>query len=303
MKYDKDVYIDDDNVLERYIDLIIKSNDLNTKKILANIVIISLVNRFKAIEELDFSVSFDLDNKSILGLYNKNKKIINVNTSFMNSLDDFNYNFVLCISSLFHELDHVKQYKNVKKKKLDFNNLIMAIDMILGDIYGEDDYYDNNYHNLSFEIDAECKSYISTNKLFSKYADLIDRYRKSISVKKDNYVRKDGLYYYEIICLFVEKMNYLLSLDKKYKRIFDEYPVIYEFFDIIDNQLRFKTDKYFKKKLSDIEKSSLSIKNKKMVHSIKCFLREKRIYKELSPNYDYLSDSELIDMIGQVLKR
>ena len=99
MKYDKDVYIDDDNKLKKIIDLIIKSNDLNTKKRLSDLVIMSLINRVKAAYQIDFDVSYKIVNedKSILGLYKRDEKTIYVNNSFMSSLHDFNEKFILCI--------------------------------------------------------------------------------------------------------------------------------------------------------------------------------------------------------------
>ena len=307
MQRDRDVFIDDENTLNKFINTIIRSNDLGLKTRLSKAVIVSSINKFMFQHDMDLNVSFDKMSfaKDGAGLYSRKDNKIYIDSDFMNSLEDYNFNFLLCYDSVMQEITQVYHQKYARSKGLDFDKLIMAIDIILSDIEhnGEKEYYNENYDNLSFELDSREMAYVETIKLFGNYKDLIERYKEHTFKRKDNYVRKDGMYYYDVICLFVEKMNYLLSINPNFKKIFDKYPVIYEFFDIEDNKIRFKKDKYFMNKLSELEKSSNSLKNKRMIYSIRAFLMEKRIYKALDSNYSFLSDEDLLSMLKDITKK
>ena len=296
---DREMYIDNDKILDKIIRAIINSNDLNFKKTIGKKIIQSLINRERIRYGLDFDLEFVYEKSDISGSYNKRSNLMQINLDFLDDLENFNYYFVTCIESIFHEVRHAVKCREVQTgEMLDFDKLIMSIDMLMSDVKDcfENLYYDNNGNKLSFEIDATKFAYRETSQMFKEYPELIKRYEQE--VEKDNYVRKDVMGYYDIIFLFVKKMNYLLKSNPGFYRAFDDYPVFKEFFDIDKKGINFKSVRYFirKKRKINSEKDSVSKTNR--INSIQMFLREMGIFNYLESDVTFFNETSVLEAIS-----
>ena len=103
------------------------------------------------------------------------------------------------VYNLFHEINHAVQTKNCEE--MNFEKEVNLIDFCKDEIirYIDDTalYYDINYHNISFEFDADFKAYMQTQAIFGEceetFQEALEKY-KQISNYEDYSIRifQDG---------------------------------------------------------------------------------------------------------------
>ena len=86
-----------------------------------------------------------------------------------------------------HELEHAMQEEYIRTGDIvkEYDVDLFSKDKILRSLLSDDDYYRVNYGNISFEYDAEFKSYMRTAKMFG-LVDVIYEHQNDLKTLKDN---------------------------------------------------------------------------------------------------------------------
>lgn len=101
----------------------------------------------------DLNLQIEPNNDEEYGNYDFDSKTIFFSSGDLNSIDVID-NFVI----FFHEKRH---YYQINSREISLPNLTYAKDLMLGKLLREEDYYERNYEDLSFERDAMYYSYKS----------------------------------------------------------------------------------------------------------------------------------------------
>lgn len=231
---------------DKLLDLFINSKDEIYKTKLLIPLIVALIEKQKRKYGLDFTVVFSSANlnDATLGSYNREKNKLYINPDLHNLSNNLDSALVKAVNTIFHEVRHVKQYKEVESRDdFDFDNLVMAMDYYLA--LSESGYYAPNYEHLSFERDARDIAYVDTMSFFSKYPDiqkLVKKHRE-IDYHLSNYIRKErdtgSDRYYGLVFYFmgavISELRFAKGNPKYREYIYEKikrYPVFFKFFDI-----------------------------------------------------------------------
>ncbi len=273
-----------DLLLNKYME----SNDNEYQKKLIIPLVVSLIEKLKKENDLDFETVFSttlLDNRT-LGSYNWQNNVLYVNPGVFELFDDMEMALVMSINTVFHEVRHAKQKKELKETKdLNYNALLMAMDKILSQntIFG---FYQTNYRDISFERDARECAYVDTMTYFKDHKNAQNKITKEDfeKYKLSDYIRKESTFnvevYQGILGLFINEINSTLKYYQgdneqleEYINELKEFPVIFTFFDLDLNlmQIKPKDDKYFSEKVDEIMKMPDSLSKKEQLYSIKAF--------------------------------
>ena len=114
------------------------------------------IEQFKHLYNLDSVIlSFTNDNQYIYGSHISRRKYmvfeyIEINENLIN--DFYNNQSTKLFETLIHEIEHLHQFCNIEKGMVSHDIINMIKDKILSDEL--DGYYENNYQNISYEVDA-----------------------------------------------------------------------------------------------------------------------------------------------------
>ena len=226
--------------------------------------------------------------------------------------------FAEAIDTVFHETRHAIQYEEITtNSNFSYDDLIMAIDWLMTDLGGAA-YYQNNYVEISYEMDAREIAYVETMKMFKQYPKIQEEYKKNyieITNPLSKYMRKEEFLslesYYGVIDNFLNMINGLLcdgtTKDQEYfdyifKKI-DRFPVFKEFFDI-DREKRTvnpKPKSYFRDKITEAYGFTDPLKKREYAYSIQAFRYAKRLAEYLkdrvyeAPVVNELYNKEIVE--------
>ena len=315
-----------DILLKKYIE----SDDQEYKKTLIIPLIVRLIEKEKEKYNLDFKTVFTstLLNNNTLGSYTKETNTLYINPNMFKIFKDMDFGLASSVNTVFHEVRHAKQYKELKEsKELNYDNLLMAIDNVLSE-NTLSSYYKSNYEHISFERDARECAYVDTMTFFRGYENMQNKVQK-VDFEKyrlSDYIRKERTFnlesYQGIIEYFLESVNSNLSYMKKnnenindYIKSLYEYPVIFEFFDLDRRKLiiKPKEEKFFLKKLNELEKAEDTLSKREQKYSINAFLYSIKVSEYMKDKYNYIDKltdgydeniiTEVEENVGQAPRR
>ena len=310
IKYDLGKYDGLKNKYDELLDKFIKSEDRKYKETLIIPLVVGLIERLKEKYNLNFKTVFStsLLNNNTLGSFNKEKNVLYVNPFLFENFKDMNYALVSTVNTVFHEVRHARQYQEINTShELNYDNLLMSIDSILSESIATG-YYKDNYEHISFERDARECAYVDTMTFFKNYKEMqekveceqVSKYRLSDYIRKENTFNLET--YYGIIDIFVNRVNtyFISSKDEKsiqneFIELLNKYPVIFEFFDLDQENLviKPKSEVYFKRKIKEIEQIENEQIREEQLYSIKAFQFAKKvgIFIQEQENFMNLNDS------------
>ena len=293
---------------EDLLDIYIKSKDIDYKRKLIIPLVVALIEKQKEKYHLNFTNVFSstLISNNTLGYYSQNEKIMYINPMLFDNFKDMDNALVYAFETVFHETRHACQFKEIESSNaFSFDNLVMAIDLLLNML--SHNFYEDNYENISYEVDAREKAYVDCMSIFNKYPMMQERIKKVYNgnYSLSNYMRKTMVGtivggYYGIVEEFVkqanesfELMKEMNALDeiKEYVEIFKKYPVILEFFDIDEENFRIniKSEEYFNNKLNMIQKMDDSLEKSELLYSIKAFRYAIKVGEFLQSKNNYFN--------------
>lgn len=275
-----------------YLKLFMESNDEEFKKSLIISIICANFQKMKKSKNLSVSIEFTtISNKrSTIGYYSAERDILFVDKNYILNCGNPLECLIKFENTLFHEVTHAEQRQMIKNKP-QFNslNLLMSIEYLLMDI--DDDYYKENYSDISFERDARAQAYVHTMIYFDKYpkakkiiekqyAETVDNMRNYIKLNKV-FPLEDG--YSNLFKLLIG--NFFAAEDeddlKFNKEYYLKYPLIKMVFDFDEKTgvLSLKPDSYFRELRLKYIQMPDSVQKRKALECLDMIDYEKNVMK------------------------
>ena len=289
------------------LDAFVNSKDDEFKRTLAVPLVTSLIESQKEKYGVNYKSAFSTAamGATTFGYYNHEYNIMYVNPIFFKQFKDVDKALVYACNTVFHETRHACQYKEVKNSDaVSYDNLLMAMDLVLKEQESLTGYYKNNYAQIGYEKDARDKAFVDTMTAFRKYPELQSKYEDSYDAdfRLNQYVRREqidkGESYYGVLAYFCKNAIFGLQACKTeddieyYKELYGQYPVINTFFDIDYEKktIRIRSEEELRSKVNTYKEGS--IERKEGEYSIKAFNYSKKVSKYLEEKVVYVYDRE-----------
>ena len=151
-----------------------------------------------------------------------------------------NGDIVSLYSSLMHELCHIYQFEEMRKKDNDVSVFIKALDNII--VNKNNKYYKDNYLLISYEIEAFFTELESTNYMVNK-TGLTELADPQINEKLSNLNNK----YNNIYRKYNDEVASLIDIANKYVAIheYNYYPIVRKFYKVVGDKVVLKDREEF----------------------------------------------------------
>ena len=320
-----------------FLDLFNNSKDSKYQDLLLIPLTTGLIEKKKKEYGLDFKVVLtnrDINNREF-GSYNNFENILFINQHILKQYSDKKEAFANSVTTIFHEIRHAKQFKEIEKKltlrndsvissidavahlalpihrekknsniHISFDNLLMAMDSAMNILNPR--YYKHNYQNISYERDARKAAYVESMEFFKDREDMKKYLKEEEDISLSSSIMREdpdshdaSTFRVGIIDLFVKYCNEKMKVGKigSIIEIFTKYPILSRFFTIRihSNEVVPRDEKHFDKVLKEIDKNPNLSKKKEALYAVKMFNYAIRMQSYLS-NYNFMSiDDESIE--------
>ncbi len=238
---DSDLFKDNfKNLLDKFIN----SNNIEYKKSLILPLILYESNVIKDKKNLEYNVTFEdsRENNKTLGYYNEETKELFINKNYIVN-NASNEILVIFMNTLFHETTHAKQWQHdLKKDEPDFEIVNFIMDKELSSKFLSE-YYNDNYYNISYEVDARTKAYVESCTFFKDYPELLDIAEKTCKYPYD--AREGELKVSDLTKCYSTSLGCFMDEVFFDESELDKYPALKYFFNF--EKLELKNGDYFYK--------------------------------------------------------
>lgn len=284
--------------------------DDKTQRLLATTLLVGLSEKIKKDWKLEYEFVFndtEMQN-NVLGSYNNGEfgeKRLYFNKFFINGQKDWKKGFVQGVNTIYHELQHAKQFQHdLRKKEWNYDIMQQSMDHYIATQLLNQKYYNSNYHYISYESDARAQAYVNTMKFFEGYDDAQQIVREDLDEELDQ-IRmrcREGYnvnYFTGFTFLtetFIQAANRALEANqlsddekarankrKPLDEIYEKYPSLQLIFNYNEeeNRVELQSEEYFNSKLAEFRKNPE--KNSEAIYCIENILYDNKAKDKFTP--------------------
>lgn len=273
-----------------YLKLFMDSKSIEFKKSLLIPIIYADLTKLRKEKNLTFSINFGMSTYKwgLDGVYIMEKDALFISKEHILKCRDPLRFLVKLEYCLYHEVMHAEQSKLLMDNPMfNSNNLLMSIDSLL-----PDSYYEVNYHDISYEKDANAQAFVYAMTYFEKYprakdlvlmcfSDSVDDMKNYVKLVREEGSNKE---YSNLFQLFLDYAAQGLSAFDYYK-----YPLLEMVFerDPKDGSCFLKSDDYFEDLRSKYMNDTDSIEKREALRCLDMIDYQKRVKQFFIDNGNY----------------
>lgn len=249
-------------------------NDKAVSRDLISAIAVALINKLKSEHGLDLDIKITNDtsrNSNAYGYYDDREKTFYLNPSY---IQDGNEVLVKVINTIYHEIEHAKQYQHqlpAEKNKttgISYETYLMIVDEFMREASLMEQYYKDNYVWYSLEVAARREAAKETSNLVLKYNQDLKAVCEKLDIQLSPQVKYMRFVFgkikrHTVIKSFIDTVRFKFEIDsdiKEIKKLFADYPFLKNIFyidvdkHIIDVQPREKIEALLRQTTSELDK-------------------------------------------------